>query len=405
VLASPPARVRALADTKPQVSIVIPLFGELPIVRLCLESVLHNTNGPGYELVIVDNGAPEETSRYVDSLSQAHAGILLIRNEQNRGFAAAVNQGVEAARGSKIVLLNDDTITPPGWLEVLSKRLDDPKVGAVGPVTNRSEDEAEIPASYRTYGELLEFAGRRARRCRGRVRKVKSLTMFCFGFRRATYQKVGPVDEGYGLGLFEDDDYCHTLRKHGYLLITAEDVVVHHFGGSSFGSLVPGGEYAALFDGNRRRFEEKWGIDWTPHSRRPNPGYRRTTERLQRLVRDQIPSEDSVAVVSRGDQALLELPVKSAQHFPQAGDGSFPGFYPENSAEAVAHLEEVKERGASWLVIPRPAFWWLEHYQEFSQHLESTCLRMVDDEECRIYRLKHNGSPETAAANGRRSSR
>ena len=402
VLASPPVVARALVgrDGRPHVSIVIPLYGQLPVAKLCLQSVLHNTSQPRYEIVVIDNGAPEETRRYVESLAQTKDGVRLIRNDQNRGFAAAVNQGVEAARGHKVVLLNDDAIVPPGWLEALSKRLDDPTVGAVGPVTNRSEDEAEIPSSYRTYGEFLEFARRRAKRHRGRVRKVETLTMFCFGFRKPTYQKVGPLDEEYGLGLFEDDDYCRVLRSAGYSLVTVEDVVVHHFGGSSFGSLVPSGRYAELFELNRLRFEQKWQTEWRPHVRRSNPGYRRTTERVQRLVQEEIPSEDSVAVVSRGDQTLLELPVRSAQHFPQQEDGSYPGFYPQDSAEAVAHLEHVKDRGASWLVIPRPAFWWLEHYKEFSRHLESTYLRAVDDEECRIYRLKPNSARRTAG-NGR----
>jgi ATP-binding cassette subfamily B protein len=402
VEAAPPAVVRALVSdqTRPRVSIVIPLFGQLPLVKLCLQSVLHNTAAPMYELVIVDNGAPGDTAQYVDGLVGAHPGIRVIRNAENLGFAGAVNQGVEAARAGKVVLLNDDTIVPPGWLDQICARLDDPKVGAVGPVTNRSEDEAEIPASYRTYGEFLDCADRRARRHRGRVRKVSSLTMFCFAFRKATFAKVGSLDTEYGLGLFEDDDYCRVLTNAGYKLVTAEDVLVHHFGGSSFGSLVPSGKYAELFDNNRRRFEDKWGT-WKTHARRPNPGYRRTTERLQRLVSDEIPSGDAVAVVSRGDDALLELPVRSAQHFPQMEDGSYPGFYPVDGDEAVAHLEQVRGRGAAWLVIPRPAFWWLEHYQEFSRHLESTYLRAVDDEECRIYRLEPQPAAKTVAGNGR----
>ncbi|MEX0790665.1 MAG: hypothetical protein WD178_07820, partial [Actinomycetota bacterium] len=72
-----------------------------------------------------------------------------------------------------------------------------------------------------------------------------------------------------------------------------------------------------------------------------------------------------------------------------------------DGAEAVAHLEQVRGRGASWLVIPRPAFWWLEHYQEFSRHLESTYLQTVDDEECRIYRLDPKAAVPAVASNGR----
>ena len=96
------------------------------------------------------------------------------------------------------------------------------------------------------------------------------LAMFCFAIRRETHERVGPLDEQYHIGMFEDDDYAVRLRKQGYRLICAEDVFVHHFGGVSLGSLLASGQFQKLLKANRERFERKWGIKWQPHRRRPS---------------------------------------------------------------------------------------------------------------------------------------
>ena len=99
------------------------------------------------------------------------------------------------------------------------------------------------------------------------------LTMFCVAMRRDIYDRVGPLDERYQVGLFEDDDYSLRVRTAGYRVVCAEDTLVHHFGEASFGKLVPTGEYAEIFEENRRRFEAKWRRPWEPHRRRESPAY------------------------------------------------------------------------------------------------------------------------------------
>jgi GT2 family glycosyltransferase len=77
------------------------------------------------------------------------------------------------------------------------------------------------------------------------------------------------LDEQFGVGMFEDDDYSMRVRRAGYRIICAADAFVHHFGQAAFGKLIRSGDYDRLFDENRRKFETKWGIEWKPHVNAP----------------------------------------------------------------------------------------------------------------------------------------
>jgi hypothetical protein len=93
-------------------------------------------------------------------------------------------------------------------------------------------------------------------------------------------------------------------------------------------------------------------------------------------------------VISRGDERLLQLNGRRAQHFPQTADGAWAGHHPADSAEAVEHLESLRERGAEFLVIPPTYLWWLRHYEGLRQHLESEYEPVVSDDRAgAIYRL------------------
>lgn len=367
-------------DTERLVSLVIVTFNNLVFTRMCLESVLVNTEYPNYEIIVVDNGSSDGTTGYLQDLATSYPQIQVVFNDRNCGFAIANNQGLAIATGEVLVLLNNDTLVPKGWLTGLVKHVEDPTVGLVGPVTNRAGNQAQINVAYRTYGDFVRFAHNRSQKAAELV-DLRTLTMFCVAMRRELYLRIGPLDERFEVGMFEDDDYSMRIRAAGYRVVCAEDVFVHHFGQASIGKLAATGEFGQLFNANRRRFEKKWGIAWEPHRRRPDEQYQELVNRIRKTVNAVLPHDATVIVVSKGDDDLLDLAGRQAWHFPQNEDGTYAGHYPADSQTAITYLETLRAKGGDFLLFPSSAFWWLDHYAEFKQHLESYYRVVVRQEE------------------------
>lgn len=260
------ARARVLEEQLiqlyPLVSVIIVSFHNLDYLRLCLESIWAKTEYPNYEVIVIDNASPAPVRSYLKESQSTRPRLRVKFNEENAGFAKAVNHGLAMSPGQFLVLLNNDTLVTGGWLNRLVGHLQrDPTLGMIGPVTGWASNEARIPAEYQSLEEIEAFAAQYSREHRGGLQEVKTLDMFCTAVRREVVERVGSLDEGFGVGMFEDDDYALRLRQAGYRLAIAEDVFVHHWGWASFGRLSQA-EYDHLFEANRRRFEEKWGIRW-----------------------------------------------------------------------------------------------------------------------------------------------
>jgi hypothetical protein len=129
-----------------------------------------------------------------------------------------------------------------------------------------------------------------------------------------------------------------------------------------------------------------------------SPGeYQGLAARISGATRGILPSTATVLVVSRGDEDLLRLGGPLGWHFPQADDGKYAGYHPPSSEEAIAHLEDLKGKGAEYLVIPSTAFWWLGHYEDFARHLiEDHQLVYADQTTCVVFALNGHVAPDGA---------
>jgi hypothetical protein len=112
-----------------------------------------------------------------------------------------------------------------------------------------------------------------------------------------------------------------------------------------------------------------------------------STRELRSAIRRTTPAGAVVAVVSRGDAALLELAHRTGWHFPQAQGGEYAGFHPATSEDAIEQLDRARRRGAQFLAFPRTSLWWLEHYEDFARHLHAH-HRLVANGKTMIFELK-----------------
>ncbi len=364
--------------SRPAASVVVITRDNLPFLRISVESVLAHTMDVSYELIVVDNGSSDGTGDYLERLAAVHRHVAVVDAKENLGFARGGNRGLDRARGETLVLLNDDTAVAPEWLPRLLAHLDRPGVGAVGPSTNRIGNEAEAETTYTTWGGFLDEAAQRATELDGQAFEIPTLAMFCLAMRRSVWQSIGPLDERFEIGLLEDDDYALRIRNAGMQSLCADDVLVHHFGETSFGKLVSSGERARILAANRARFEEKWGTRWRPYDRRGRPSYEDLTRRVREAVEETVPAGARVLVVTRGDDGLLELHGRVGAHFPQDATGTWAGHHPADSAEAIAGLERLREAGMRFLVFPQTSLWWLDHYDDLRRHLDGRYTRVLE---------------------------
>jgi GT2 family glycosyltransferase len=186
-----------------------------------------------------------------------------VLNTVNRGFAGGNNDGIRAASGSVLLLLNNDTWVSEGWLTGLSASLrEDCSIGLVGPVSNAVGNEQKIFTGGGAPAEILAEGAAWVRHSRGDTFETERLGFFCVALRRETADTVGLLDEAFDLGFYEDDDYCLRVRKAGYRLVCREDVFVYHRGSSSFGKTPR--KTRELLKKNHRLLERKFGMRYSP---------------------------------------------------------------------------------------------------------------------------------------------
>jgi O-antigen biosynthesis protein len=239
-----------------QTSIVIVTYNNLLYTRLCITSIRSYTDADQYEIIVVDNHSTDGTVEWL----QQQTDIRTIYNQQNAGFPSACNQGIQVASGDAILLLNNDTIVTPNWLQNLLTCLQSSEdIGAVGTVTNYCSNYQMIPVTYSTVEDMFKFAADNNDSDPSKWEERLRLIGYCLLIKRSVVEQVGLLDEQFSHGNFEDDDYSFRIRKAGYRLMLCKDTFIHHFGSMSFDQKT--GTFSQLLTANRTKFAEKWGFD------------------------------------------------------------------------------------------------------------------------------------------------
>jgi glycosyltransferase involved in cell wall biosynthesis/2-polyprenyl-3-methyl-5-hydroxy-6-metoxy-1,4-benzoquinol methylase len=361
--------LEAVREAFPRVSIIVVAYNNLGLNRLCLESIYNRTAWPNFEVIVVDNGSTDGTQDWLREFAEDHRNLRVILNPDNRGFAAANNQGLREATGEYLVLLNNDTVVTRRWLSSLVRHLSaDKKIGLLGAVTNAIANKAQVPVGYSRLEDLPVWAAEYVDSHDGEVFEMPMVAMFCVAMRREIYEAVGPLDERFGIGMFEDDDYNRRVSEKGYEIRCARDAFVHHWQKASF-RLLGEEAYLRLFEENRRKYAEKWGT-WTAEGidvwQRPDLGFYR--DQLAGVVERMKQSRGAVIFLPSVGWGihLFQRPHHLARTF--ARRGWIAIFDCSNAQDDVNGFKEVEPnlflfRGPAELLheLPDPILWTLPY--------------------------------------------
>lgn len=322
----------------PLVSIIILTFNRLDVTQACLDSIQRHTPEP-HEIIVVDNGSSDGTVAWLRERILTQATLRVIENSTNRGFSAGCNQGIQAAQGEYLLLLNNDTVVTAEWLSGLLECLQDPQVGIVGPMTNKLSGVQQWPwFAYQDIQGLDTFAA--AFRTQHRYWWIPSrrIVGFCMLFRRSLVSAIGLLDEQFGSGNFEDDDFCLRAALAGYQNMIAGDVFIHHEGSATFAGNQLDYEQASLH--NRRLFTRKWSRSFDNREAAVRIICLKTLEKANSLCRK---GEHNQAVELLLQDGIAQLPEELcfyhalAELFLEAG----------MAQESLDVLQEAPEQGGS----------------------------------------------------------
>jgi GT2 family glycosyltransferase len=207
------------------IDIIIPHYGPDYLLHRCIRSIEASTQAE-YNLIVVDN------------------------NERNRGFAKACNEGICSGTGDYVMLLNNDTVVPHGWLSRLQAVLEcDPQIAAVGPLSTAPTQwqwvhnvasllSVNLPANDFITSDVVKFPSQ--------------LAFWCVLIPRRVLNDVGLLDERFFM-YCEDDDWCLCAHKAGYKLALDLATVVKHDHRKNYNA-----EVRRIHEGSFEKLQEKW---------------------------------------------------------------------------------------------------------------------------------------------------
>lgn len=225
----------------------------------CLGSILDDPDLDGQEIIVIDNCSQDKSPQYLKGMANGHPNIRVVMSDVNRGFAGGNNMGATLARGRILVLLNSDTLVPPGSISTLCFLLKKhPEWAMLGPVTNQAGNEQKIPVQSNAPDLAMEEGDLWVRNSDGDCFASNRLDFFCVAIPRKLYLDMGGMDERFGLGYYEDTEFCWRLLEAGRKMMFTEAVFVYHQAGQSFSALGKQG-VKQLMRKNRRILKQKHG--------------------------------------------------------------------------------------------------------------------------------------------------
>jgi GT2 family glycosyltransferase len=259
-------RVRwTLPQRPPLVSLIIPTRDRVNLLRTCVEGLLHDTNYPEMEILVVDNDSAEpETLTYLDSLASDRR-VKVIRHPGPFNYSLINNRAAAAAHGQILGLINNDLkVLEPDWLKELAGQALRAEVGAVGPLLYYGHGTVQHAGCVLGIGGVASHVfkgfdpddpghGDWLRRARG----VSAVTGACLLTRREIWEALGGLDETLSVA-YNDIDYCLRVRASGRRVVWTPHARLYHLESATRGEDKTG-ERRERLEAEKAKMAAKWG--------------------------------------------------------------------------------------------------------------------------------------------------
>lgn len=257
---SPPVPTTPIAfprHDQVDVSIVIPVFNQLPFTQSCLSSVQQHHDHVRFEVIVVDDCSSDATAAEIGKLP----GVVYLRNETNAGFIASCNRGAREARGEYLVFLNNDTRVTEGWLSSLLETFAlQPRAGLVGSKLIYPDGRLQEA------GGIIWRDGSGWNRGKFQdpdkpeynyLREVDYCSAACVTIPKRLFEKVGGFDSKYAPAYYEDTDLAFKIAQAGFKVLYQPLSKIIHYEGATGGTDLSTGtkKYQAV---NRETFVSSW---------------------------------------------------------------------------------------------------------------------------------------------------
>jgi len=257
VLTAESVAIEVRSSSRPIVTIVIPVFGQIEFTMQCLASIAANTPSAAFEVIVVDDCSPHDTATVLEGIN----GIRLIRNEENQGFIRSCNAGAAIARGEYLHFLNNDTVVTRGWLDELLRTFEEfPGTGFAGSKLIYPDGRLQEAGGIIWQDGTAWNFGRdqdAALPTYNYAREVDYCSGASIMVPKSLFGELGGFDEHYLPAYCEDADLALKVRAAGYRVLYQPLSKVVHYEGITSGTDPAHGVKAHQIENTKRLFE-RW---------------------------------------------------------------------------------------------------------------------------------------------------
>jgi GT2 family glycosyltransferase len=243
----PQTSIQPTAQTtsgRPLVSVVIVTAAERKAeLQSCLISIAEHMDPSDIEIIVVDNASLDDTFDYLEQLEDNDLfRFKAITNRENKGFAFAVNQGMDVAEGAYICVVHNDVMFHDNAISLMVDQMEvNRNIAILGPVIGDCHNPAQMPNAVQPSDGITE---------------TDYLDSACMLIRASTGLRF---DSAYGLAWFEDRDICKQATEQGYRIAIADAAFVEHLKSTTTDDIGVEHDSKAYWN-NKASFDRKWGL-------------------------------------------------------------------------------------------------------------------------------------------------